>query len=341
MPPPERRWWLRFESEASACPACRSSRIRLLDVFSIPRTPERRRLAFISGCRSCGLLFVNPLPTTRQLKKYYSEQGTWATLKDERVKEGKSREPRPRRPDLLLSALERHVPQLASGAGRVLDFGCGDGKFLNRLKARGWQTYGIEPSSDAAFREHCRLTDVPQDRSFDFVVLNHVLEHLRDPLDTLQRLAGSLRDGGILFLSTPRLDTLPQHRDLKYCLSGHRHVVSFSETCLRGLLARAGFETLARIDSQELDDAFTGGQPLRLRLVAARTSHPPGLPVRPLLAALRALGAYAAAEHGVAGLLRRYVPVRFRAALIEAKMNQQFADKKRQVTESVTRHAGG
>jgi hypothetical protein len=59
------------------------------------------------------------------------------------------------------------------------------------------------------------------------------------------------------------------------------------------------------------------------------------------LAALRALAAYAAAEHGVAGLLRRYMPVRFRAALIETKMNQQFADKKRQLTESVTRRAGG
>jgi SAM-dependent methyltransferase len=341
MPPPERRWWVRFDEEAAACPACRSPRIRLVDVFGIPRTPERRRLAFISGCRSCGLLFVNPLPTARQLEKYYSEQGTWAARQSERVKEPKSAPPGPRRPDRLLSALEPYMPQLTSGAGKVLDFGCGDGKFLNRMRIRGWETHGIEPSTDAAFRKHRRLTEVPQDRSFDLVVANHVLEHLIDPLDTLHRFAGALRDEGILFLSTPRLDTLPQHRDLKYCLSGHRHVVSLTETCLRGLLARAGFRTIARIDSQELDDAFTAGQPLRLRLVAVRTAHPPALPARPLLAALRALAGYAAAEHGVAGLLRRYVPVRFRAALIEARMNEQFADKKRQMTETVTRRAGG
>jgi hypothetical protein len=65
------------------------------------------------------------------------------------------------------------------------------------------------------------------------------------------------------------------------------------------------------------------------------------LPARPLAPALRALAGYAAAEHGIAGRLRRYVPVRFRAALVEAKMNEQFADKKRQTTESVTRRAGG
>jgi SAM-dependent methyltransferase len=323
----------------------------MLDVFSIPRTPERRRLAFISGCGACGLLFVNPLPTAGQLEKYYSEHGTWAERQSERLKtlepakagpheDPKSAGPGPRRPDLLMSALEPHVPQLAS-PGKVLDFGCGDGKFLNRLKARGWETYGIEPSSDAAFRKHRRLTDVPADQSFDFVVLNHVLEHVLDPLEVLQRLAGSLRDGGVLFVSTPRLDTLPQHRDLKYCLSGHRHVVSFSERCLRGLLARAGFDTIARIDARELDEAFTAGQPLRLRLVAARTSQPSVLPARPLAPALRALAGYAAAEHGIAGRVRRYVPVRFRAALVEAKMNEQFADKKRQMTESVTRRAGG
>jgi SAM-dependent methyltransferase len=339
MPSPERRWWARFENEAAACPACRSSRIRMLDVFSIPRTPERRRLAFISGCKTCGVLFVNPLPTARQLQKYYSERGTWAKLKKARVKEPNSVTGAPR-PDRLMSALEPHAPRLAS-PGKLLDFGCGDGKFLNRMKARGWETYGIEPSTDAAFRLHRRLLEVPQDGSFDFVVLSHVLEHLLDPLHTLKQLAGSLRDGGILFVSTPRLDTLPLHRDLKYCLSGHKHVVSFSETSLRGLLARAGFQTIARIDSTALDEAFTAGQPLRLRLVAVRTDRPPALPARPLSAAVRALTGYAAAEHGLAGRMWRYVPVRFRAARIEARMNEQFASRKRELAESVTRRAGG
>lgn len=340
MPPPERRWWVRFENEASACPACRSSRIRMLDIFSIPRTPERRRLAFISGCRACGLLFVNPLPSASELQKYYSERGTWAERQSDRVKEPNSVTGGLRRPDRLMSALEPHAPRLAS-PGKVLDFGCGDGKFLNRMKARGWETYGIEPSTDAPFRKHHRLLDVPQDGSFDFVVLNHVLEHLLDPLNTLQQLAGSLRDGGILFVSTPRLDTLPLHRDLKYCLSGHRHVVSFSEICLRGLLARAGFDTIARIDAHALDEAFTGGQPLRLRLVATRTARPPALPARPLSAAVRALTGYAAAERGLAGRMWWYVPVRFRAALIEARMNEQFASRKRELAESVTRRVGG
>jgi SAM-dependent methyltransferase len=310
----------------------------MLDAFPIPKTPGGRRLAFISGCGDCGVVFVNPLPTPAQLERYYSEEGTWASRQAERVKAPMTASG-PRRPDRLLSALERYVPQIATSPGRALDYGCGDGKFLNRLKARGWKTLGIEPSSHAAFRKHQRLEDVPQDRSFDFAVLNHVLEHLLDPLDTLRQLAGSLREGGLLFVSTPRLDTLPEHRDLKYCLSGHRHVMSFSETCLRGLLARAGFNSIVRVDAPELDEAFTAGKRLRLRLLAARSGVPAPLPPRPLAAARRALAGYAAAEQGVAGRLRRWLPARYRAARIEAKMNERF-ERRRQIGESVTRRAG-
>ena len=334
-----RRWWIRFPEEARACPACQSSRITVLDVLTVPKTPEGRRVAFITGCHACGVLFVNPLPTSEQLEHYYSDEGTWAVRQAERVKAPPATAPGPRRPDRLLSALARYVPRLAA-PGKVLDYGCGDGKFLNRLRARGWSTFGIEPSTDTAFRKHQRLTEVPQDGSFDFVVLNHVLEHVLDPLETLQRLAGSLREGGTLFVSTPRLDTLPEHRDLKYCLSGHRHVMSFSEVCLRGLLARAGFAVIARVDAPELDEAFTAGKPLRLRVVAERSRARPALPERPLAAARQALSGYAAAEHAWAARLRWGVPPRLRAALVEARMNKRF-DRKRQADDPVTRQAGG
>jgi len=179
-----------------------------------------------------------------------------------------------RGPGAVVSALAPYAPvhNPPSGA-KVLDFGCGDGKLLNRLQDRGWETSGIEPSTAVAFLRHRHLTSPPQDGSFDLVILSHVLEHVINPLGVLRQLAESLREGGVLFVSVPRLDTLPQHGDLKYCLN-HRHVVCFSETCLRGLLTRAGFATTARLDAKELDEAFTDGKPLRLRLVATRTAHP-------------------------------------------------------------------
>ncbi len=150
---------------------------------------------------------------------------------------------RPRRRDTLLQALQPHVNVLSRPAGaRALDVGCGDGKFLNGLQDLGWDTYGIEPSSSVAFLRHHRLESPPQDGSFDLVVLHHVLEHVIEPLALLRAVSATLRDGGGLFVSVPRLDTLAQHGDFRYCINGRNHPLAFSETCLRGLLARAGFE---------------------------------------------------------------------------------------------------
>ena len=341
MPSPERRWWARFDNEATACPACRSSRIRVLDVFAIPRTPQRRRLAFISGCKACGVLFVNPLPTARELKKYYSEQGTWAERQSERVKETKSRAPRSTAAGSADVGARTACTAPGLGPGKVLDFGCGDGKFLNRMKARGWETYGIEPSSDAAFRKHRRLLEVPQDGAFDFVVLNHVLEHLLDPLDTLQQLAGSLRDGGILFVSTPRLDTLP--------LAPRSQVLperaSPRGEFLGDMSARAARASRVRDDCA--DRCSGARRRVYSGAAAAPASHrraqrtPVALPARPLAAARRALAGYAAAEHGIAGRLQRWVARKGPSGADRSENERANRNRKRQAGESVTRRVGG
>lgn len=322
--------WLRFPDEAATCPGCMSARIRLLDVFPIPRDLKGRRTLFLAGCHDCGLLFANPIPSEEQLERYYADEGPYRTHKVEAA-EARRRERKahsrktaraPRARDLLLNALAPYVPVHEPPPGaKVLDFGCGDGKFLDRLQDRGWQTYGVEPSTSVAFRRHHRLISPPPDGSFDFVILHHVLEHVTDPLGVLQQLAGALREGGVLFISLPRLDTLPQHRILRYCVDGRKHLVCFSEACLTGFLARAGFATPARLDSRELDEVLTNGKPLRLRLVATRTSTPPSPPSAPLAPALDALRRY----HRVSGLARRVrqvLPVRLRAALMDRAREQ-------------------
>jgi len=217
--------------------------------------------------------------------------------------------------NVLLEGLASHVPIEAPPPGaKALDVGCGHGKLLDKLMARGWQTYGIEPSTTVAFLRHHCLDAPPQDGSFDLVVLHHVLEHVPEPLGLLQQLARTLRQGGVLFLSVPRLDTLPVHRDYRYCLNGRTHVVAFSEACLHGLLARAGLTLTARLDDR-LDARLSDGKPMRLRLVAVRTAAPPQLPAAPLTPARRALHAYARTG-GPASLVRALLPVRVRAALM-------------------------
>lgn len=353
--------WLRFENEASSCPACGSVRIVVMDVFPIPRKTDGRRVAFLTGCRACGLLFANPLPTQEQLDQYYSDEGPWAEVRGERMRRlealyrrwaekpartaDRRLRPKIRRvpggPELLLEALAPYLPVEAPAVGaKALDFGCGDGKFLNRLQDRGWDTYGIEPSTQVPFFRHHRLEAPPQDASFDFAVLHHVLEHVTAPREILRTIAESLREGGVLFISVPRIDTLSLHGDFSYCIDGRRHLLAFSERCLITLLASAGFATTARLDLPELDALRTKGKPSRLRIVATRTATPPPPPDRPLVPAVEALRQYARASGGVAGHVRRMLPVRLRAALLDRARERRTRERaRRKLSEKTARNA--
>ena len=296
----------------------------------MPRRRHEPRVLFITGCRDCGLLFSNPLPTPEQLARIYSQGGEWAAMRVERTARLEAGQRRrlaggtaktarlgPRR-EMLFAAMQPYVPVLSPFPGaRALDVGCGDGKLLTALQNLGWETSGIEPSSNLAFHRHHRLDSPPQDASFDLVVLHHVLEHVSEPLALLGQLAGTLREGGALFVSVPRLDTLPEHRDFHYCLNGRTHLLAFSEVCLRGLLARAGFATAASLHAPELDQVLTAGQPLRLRVVATRTRNAPQPPRDPLRPAVATLARYFRTGRRPIDRWRSLLPTRLRGALVE------------------------
>ena len=86
-----------------------------------------------------------------------------------------------------------------------------------------------------------------------------------------------------------------------------------------GLLARAGLTTAACLDDPELDRALSDGQPLRLRVVATRTSSPPPLPVAPLRPALAALARYARSRPDWRDRWQYRLPVRLRGALLDRR----------------------
>lgn len=244
------------------CPACANTHTKAIKPW---RLGKHNAIA----CWRCGLVFTHPQPAPETLEAYYQPDGGWREFRPD--PKGTDAQTRHKGPGGLavLDVLDRYVPP---GTRRVLDFGCGVGAWLNVLQDRGWETYGIEPSSDAAFVRHQRLHEIPSDGSFDLLVMYHVLEHLPRPLETLRQLSAAMRVGGYCFVSVPRLDAVASHRKLTYCLHPTHHIVAFTEACLRGLLAGAGFQVVTAL--HEMDPLFTDGVPLRLRLLARRVPNP-------------------------------------------------------------------
>lgn len=98
--------------------------------------------------------------------------------------------------ELFFAFLERHLGDAASA--RILDYGCGDGALIEEGRRRGYDMVGAENyygDSDARPRSaHVRLLEpdgaIPwEDRTFDAIVSNQVLEHV----EHLERAAGEMR----------------------------------------------------------------------------------------------------------------------------------------------------
>jgi SAM-dependent methyltransferase len=301
-----------------------------LDLFMLRRAVDGQRTGFISGCDECGLVFSNPLPSDEELAQFYSPAGEWGAPRAAPVTEaqeaveqrGKSRS-WTRMFEPILDVVDVTAPP--SGA-RVLDFGCGDGALLNHLRDCGWDTWGIEPAVDHAFRRHNRLREIPDEPMFDLVIANHVLEHVTNPLALLQQFAAACRLGGHLVVSVPRLDTLPVHRDYKYVINGRAHVMAYTWACLKGLLARAGWEPVATPP----DRISKGGgrqTVARLRVVARRVDGPLAMPAAPADEARAAVRGYHS-EVASRPRLERLGLWRLAARQAEARWRRETAARK-------------
>jgi SAM-dependent methyltransferase len=155
---------------------------------------------------------------------------------------------------LRRSEVEADVRHLeAVPQGRLLDVGCGSGEWLATMRELGWQVEGVDFDENAI--RVAKQSKLPvhhgsleqqnfPNESFDAVVLNHVIEHVLNPIDTLAECARILKRGGKLVLFTPNSSSL-SHQLFKQNWRGlepPRHLHIFSMQSMHLLLERAGFK---------------------------------------------------------------------------------------------------
>ena len=161
----------------------------------------------IVRCRRCGLLYVNPQPTSKELVQHYMSE----YYHEEEAREGCYGQGSGHLFADVLRLCRTYVP-----VGRVLDVGCGYGFFLKAMREAGYSTCGVELSVSACqYATHELSLSVVDgtleeagfpENYFHIVALNNVLEHLNDPLSTLQLVWRLLAPEGLLVTIVPNLN---------------------------------------------------------------------------------------------------------------------------------------
>lgn len=127
--------------------------------------------------------------------------------------------------------------------GKVLDIGSGFGVWPYILNKVGWNVECIEPNEDSCnfIRDHLNIPCSNEffyghvDHPYDIISIIHVLEHIVDPHDFLQKVMGCLEWGGKLFIEVPdavEFTYLPKdHDEFNSC-----HIWFFSADSLLRML---------------------------------------------------------------------------------------------------------
>lgn len=197
-------------------------------------------------CPGCGLVWTDPRPNSEQTRKFYSEEyrlqykSTYVPKRKHVYRE-------------TLRAIARFqaVSARLKPGMKMLDVGSGGGFFPYVARQQGVDAQGIEPNQ--GFAQYAQATfgvpttngffqdvDLPEE-SFDFITLNHVLEHVEDPCATLGQLRSWLKEEGFLVVEVPNVEATYHAPQNRYHVG---HLYNFNPTTLERIGEKAGLTVI-------------------------------------------------------------------------------------------------
>jgi len=213
-------------------------------------------------CRACGLLQQSPIPP--DVSAFYHAYPVHAP---------KSRLYAALR-WLVMSSIYYDARRHPAGTA-ILDYGCGDGGYLETLGGRGFRLHGYEKDPAQAARVAERLglpvhADIEalvasMSETFDVVTFHKVLEHLTDPDEALAAARHLLKPGGLLYLVVPHADSIEARLFGRkwHSLDPPRHISLPAVAHVRRLADRHGY-ALSRHAPIPFPNGFAASVPVVL-----------------------------------------------------------------------------
>lgn len=202
----------------------------------------------ICECKQCNLRYLNPQPTQKYLKHFYSENyysdyvaGGYLSIENH-IKEFWTKH---------LNVIEKKFDK---NNAQLLEVGSACGLFLKQCKDRGWNNImGVEFSDWSS--EYARnilnldvrtgdLTNIKiKENHFDIIVMWATIEHLSEPKENIDKIYKLLKTGGVLILNTGNDEFFYRLLSTGYCMwyNVPEHLYFYNSQTIKTLLKNAGF----------------------------------------------------------------------------------------------------
>lgn len=231
------------DDAAYRCPICGGAAVAQREVL---------RAGAVGECGSCGAWFRVPRPTLDDLLKIYGQgyYDAWGLDQGEAIAETTKKA-------TFAPLLRRLTAVVEKRDGRrLLDVGAATGLLLEVAQESGFGPYAVElnPFAAQVLRERFGAERVFEGEltacgfeagSFDAVTMTDLIEHVLDVGTTLTATRRLLRPGGVLCITTPRIDSFSRRAMGRNWLHFKlEHIQYFSAKSMESSLRQAGFERI-------------------------------------------------------------------------------------------------
>ena len=229
------------------CPVCGSEDIQ--GGFSAKDHTVSKEAFVIGKCNSCTFLFTQDVPAQDHIGRYYISEDYISHSDTQKGLINKLYHAVRRR--TLAGKKQLIQNRTGIGQGRILDIGCGTGAFLHAMQEGGWAGIGLEldQSARSKAKELYNITALPSaeiynlpDGQFDAITMWHVLEHVHELQQYIDRLKNMISPDGKLFIAVPNYRSFDAafYKSAWAAYDVPRHLWHFSTESMRMLMQRHG-----------------------------------------------------------------------------------------------------